>query len=75
MMLTAILPITDTPEVDGETDIQKALADIGVNYTHRNEDLIAENAIEKKRVEVIKEVRLAVCITYFRLLITHIADS
>lgn len=45
-----------TPELGKETEIQKELSDIGVNYFHRNEDLIAENLIEARRLEAIIKV-------------------
>ncbi|THG99115.1 hypothetical protein EW026_g3177 [Hermanssonia centrifuga] len=47
------------PKVERESDIQKTLNDIGVNYTHRNEDLIVENVIEGQRIKaMIKEKRM-----------------
>ena len=50
--------LLDAPELEKETGIQKALSNIGVQYTHRNEDLIAENVFEGQRLEALKEVRL-----------------
>ncbi|KAI0695319.1 P-loop containing nucleoside triphosphate hydrolase protein [Cytidiella melzeri] len=41
------------PNTQGEESIQKTLQDIGVRYTHRNEDLIAENDIQRQRVKQI----------------------
>ncbi len=50
-----------TPELGKETEIQKELSDIGVNYLHRNEDLIAENVIEARRLEAIIKVNVILC--------------
>ena len=46
--------------MDTEDDIAKTLKDVGVNYTHRNESLIAENAVEGERIKVLIEVRCLV---------------
>ena len=43
------------PQSQGEDDIQKTLKDIGVQYTHRNENLIAENDIQRQRIKHIME--------------------
>lgn len=40
-----------------DDDISKTLKDIGVDYTHRNENLIAENAIEVEKMKALMEVR------------------
>lgn len=45
------------PKVEHKVnDIQKVLNDIGVRYTHRNEDLIAESAIEGQKFQTTMEV-------------------
>ena len=49
-------PHLDAPDLKTDNDIQRALANIGVKYTHRNEDLIAENVFEVQRVKALKEV-------------------
>ncbi|KAJ3532277.1 hypothetical protein NM688_g7446 [Phlebia brevispora] len=48
-----LMLITDTPPLERENEIQKELSDIGVNYTHRNEDVIAENIVEARRLEAL----------------------
>ena len=40
----------------GRDDVHKILNDIGVGYTHRNEQLIKNNAIEERRVRALLEV-------------------
>lgn len=48
----------DAPEVDTrEDEITKTLRDIGVGYTHRNDSLIAENAVEGERIKALLQVR------------------
>ncbi|KAI0789173.1 P-loop containing nucleoside triphosphate hydrolase protein [Abortiporus biennis] len=50
--LGALLFDDSTPEIpQEETDIQKILNGVGVNYTHRNENLIKDNAVEEQRIE------------------------
>ena len=45
------------PEVKHEpNDVEKTLSALGVQYTHRNDDLIAENAIEGQRMRRLLEV-------------------
>ena len=52
-------PIADAPEVKNEpNDIEKTLSALGVQYTHRNDDLIAESTIEAQRVQRLLEVRM-----------------
>ena len=46
------------PEVDKDELIQKTLTVAGVNYTHRNEDLIAESTVEVQRMQMLIEVSL-----------------
>lgn len=51
----------DVPKIDSKANdlrktLQKTLNDIGVNYTHRNEFLIAESTIEGRRVQTMLEV-------------------
>ncbi|KAH9948482.1 P-loop containing nucleoside triphosphate hydrolase protein [Amylocystis lapponica] len=54
--LGSLLFDDDPPEVnDKNTDIQKTLNDVGINYTHRNEDLIAESAVEVQRMRILME--------------------
>ena len=44
-----------------EDEVAKTLRDVGVDYyTHRNESLIAENAVEGERIKVLIEVRCLV---------------
>ncbi|KAH9856351.1 P-loop containing nucleoside triphosphate hydrolase protein [Lenzites betulinus] len=51
--LGALLFDDAPPEVDHKSDdIEKTLKTIGVHYTHRNDDLIAENAIEGQRMQI-----------------------
>ncbi|KAI0946172.1 hypothetical protein AcV7_010213 [Taiwanofungus camphoratus] len=50
----------DVPKIDSKANdlrktLQKTLNDIGVNYTHRNEFLIAESTIEGRRVQTMLE--------------------
>ena len=40
-----------------EDEIAKTLRDIGVDYTHRNDSLIAENAVEGERIKALLQVR------------------
>ncbi|KAI0337673.1 hypothetical protein BDW22DRAFT_1339232 [Trametopsis cervina] len=40
-----------TPKTQDEDRIQKTLKDIGVQYIHRNEDLIAENVIQRQKMK------------------------
>ena len=41
-----------------EDEVSKTLKDVGVDYyTHRNENLITENAVEGERMKVLLEVR------------------
>ncbi|KAI0085593.1 P-loop containing nucleoside triphosphate hydrolase protein [Irpex rosettiformis] len=47
------------PKSQGEDPIQKALKDIGVKYTHRNEDLIAENPIQQQRLKHYQDEKIA----------------
>jgi hypothetical protein len=45
------------PENHSQDGIEKTLKDIGVTYVHRNEDLIADNVIQRQRVKrIISEV-------------------
>ena len=47
------------PEVEHKpNDIEKTLNAIGVHYTHRNDDLIAESAIEGQRMQLMLQVRI-----------------
>lgn len=48
------------PQVKTEplNDIEKTLNAIGVKYTHRNDDLIAESNIEGQRMQKLIEVRI-----------------
>ena len=49
--------MADAPEVKNEpNDIEKTLSSLGVQYTHRNDDLIAESAIEGQRMQKLVEV-------------------
>ncbi|KAL6308864.1 P-loop containing nucleoside triphosphate hydrolase protein [Sparassis latifolia] len=58
--LGALLLDDSTPKLDDQnSDIQKTLNDIGINYTHRNEDLIAESAIEGQRLQAMIEKKKA----------------
>lgn len=50
---------TGPPDVEEASDIQKMLNEIGVGYTHRNDQLIRSNAIEELRVEALIEVSTA----------------
>lgn len=44
---------TDVPEAPAESDgIHKTLNALGVSYTHRNEELMLESAVEGKRFEI-----------------------
>ncbi|OBZ74648.1 DNA excision repair protein ERCC-6-like 2 [Grifola frondosa] len=44
------------PKIEKENDdIQKTLNDVGIQYTHRNQDLIAENVIEGQRMQILLE--------------------
>ncbi|KAH8101322.1 P-loop containing nucleoside triphosphate hydrolase protein [Cristinia sonorae] len=46
----------DSPaEVEETNDVQKMLNEIGIGYTHRNDELIKSNAIEELRVEALIE--------------------
>lgn len=45
--------------VDQDDEISKTLKHIGVNYTHRNESLIAENVVEKERIKVLLAVSIS----------------
>ena len=48
---------TDAPVVEErDDDISKTLKDVGVTYTHKNESLIANNAIEGERIKALMEV-------------------
>lgn len=47
--------VAAAPVVDQDDEISKTLKHIGVNYTHRNESLIAENVVEKERIKVLLE--------------------
>lgn len=42
------------PKPKDEDAIQKTLKDIGVRYTHRNDDLMAENVIQGQRLKHIR---------------------
>ncbi|OSD03707.1 hypothetical protein PYCCODRAFT_1490777 [Trametes coccinea BRFM310] len=54
--LGAMLFDDDPPETKhNPSDIEKTLSAIGVHYTHRNDDLIAENAIEGQRIRTMIE--------------------
>ncbi|EKM52602.1 uncharacterized protein PHACADRAFT_261138 [Phanerochaete carnosa HHB-10118-sp] len=56
--LGAFLFDDDAPAVDDQEDeISKTLKDVGVTYTHRNEALIVDNAIEGERIKVLMESR------------------
>ncbi|KAI0759189.1 P-loop containing nucleoside triphosphate hydrolase protein [Irpex lacteus] len=57
--LGALLFDDVVPEPQGEDGIQKALKDIGVTYIHRNEDLIAENTIQRQRLKHMIEEKKA----------------
>ena len=47
----------DTPEVTHPpNDVEKTLSTLGVKYTHRNDDLIAESTIEGQRMRKLIEV-------------------
>ena len=46
---------------DREDEIAKTLRHIGVDYTHRNDSLIAENAVEGERIKAMLEVRSLSC--------------
>ncbi len=46
----------DAPNLQEVDGIQKVLNGIGVNYMHRNENLIRDSAIEERRVAVLLEV-------------------
>ena len=50
---------TGPPDVEEASDIQKMLNEIGVGYTHRNDQLIRSNAVEELRVEALIEVSTA----------------
>ncbi|KAI8972582.1 P-loop containing nucleoside triphosphate hydrolase protein [Trametes punicea] len=51
--LGAMLLDDDPPEVKHKpNDIEKTLSAIGVRYSHRNDDLIAESAIEGQRMRI-----------------------
>ena len=53
----ACLSLSGPPELQEEaTDIQKLLGEVGVGYTHRNDELIKDNAIEEMRMEALLEV-------------------
>ncbi|KAF9815676.1 hypothetical protein IEO21_04393 [Rhodonia placenta] len=55
--LDSLLFDDSIPKVEHKVnDIQKVLNDIGVRYTHRNEDLIAESAIEGQKFQTTMEV-------------------
>ncbi|KAI0717768.1 P-loop containing nucleoside triphosphate hydrolase protein [Cerioporus squamosus] len=54
--LGALLFDDETPEVKDEpNDVEKTLRALGVQYTHRNDDLIAESTIEAQRVRKLLE--------------------
>ncbi|RPD77013.1 hypothetical protein L226DRAFT_459287 [Lentinus tigrinus ALCF2SS1-7] len=54
--LGALLFDDDTPEVKHQpNDIEKTLSALGVKYTHRNDDLIAESTIEAQRMQKLLE--------------------
>ncbi|KAH9893907.1 P-loop containing nucleoside triphosphate hydrolase protein [Cubamyces lactineus] len=56
--LGALLFDDAPPEVENKpNDIEKTLTAIGVHYTHRNDDLIAENAIEGQRMQLMLQER------------------
>ena len=53
-----MLTLTAAPEVThDQNDIEKTLSRLGVQYTHRNDDLIAESKIEGQRMKKRMEVR------------------
>lgn len=55
--LDSLLFDDSIPKVEHKVnDIQKVLNDIGVRYTHRNEDLIAESVIEGQKFQTTMEV-------------------
>ena len=39
--------------MEKESDIQKELSNIGIKYTHRDQDLVKENAIEAQRLDAL----------------------
>ena len=45
-----------TPELEDGNEIQKILNGIGVDYMHRNDNLIQNSIIEERRVEALLEV-------------------
>ncbi|KAI9571817.1 P-loop containing nucleoside triphosphate hydrolase protein [Boletus coccyginus] len=47
--LTALLFDDDAPDVPEENDIQEALGAIGVQYSHRNDDVLLPSRIEEER--------------------------
>lgn len=53
--LGALLFDDDAPNLQEVDGIQKVLNGIGVNYMHRNENLIRDSAIEERRVAVLLE--------------------
>ncbi|KAI0632843.1 P-loop containing nucleoside triphosphate hydrolase protein [Trametes polyzona] len=56
--LGALLFDDAPPEITHKpTDIEKTLNAIGVHYTHRNDDLIAESAIEGQRMQIMLQER------------------
>ncbi|RDX43671.1 hypothetical protein OH76DRAFT_1544375 [Lentinus brumalis] len=54
--LGALLFDDDTPKVKEEqNEVEKTLSALGVQYSHRNDDLIAENTIEVQRMKKLLE--------------------
>ncbi|THH28182.1 hypothetical protein EUX98_g6002 [Antrodiella citrinella] len=55
--LETLLFDDDAPPVEKASDIQKLLSDAGIGYTHRNDQLIRDNAIEELRMAALIEER------------------
>ncbi|KAJ3486416.1 hypothetical protein NLI96_g4253 [Meripilus lineatus] len=53
--LESLLFDEDTPDLEEGNEIQKILNGIGVNYMHRNDNLIQDSVIEERRVEALLE--------------------
>ena len=54
--LESLLFDEDMPDLEEGNEIQKILNGIGVNYMHRNDNLIQDSVIEERRVEALLEV-------------------
>ncbi|GJF00382.1 P-loop containing nucleoside triphosphate hydrolase protein [Phanerochaete sordida] len=54
--LGALLFDDDAPAIDDrDNEISKTLRDVGITYTHRNENLIANNRIEGEKIKALME--------------------